>query len=528
MKTPISRLLRDGAGLRNLRIKARLRLAFLCVLVLMFAGSGVTFWYLQKVRARVVELSVAERRLTAALQINNDLVRLVSRLYRAAEGEDSGYFEAEAQWLLAEFHTNDAEKITTLRSIAPANGREKLVLDTVASIADALPHRVSEMNDLARAGDWIALHARLTDQVDHTDDAADDLMQEAEADVSRERDRTLQDIRDTERDAARALIITGLLGLVTAACLGLAVTHSITRPLAALTAGTMVLARGEFNSPVDLKGTDELAALAAVLNRTSRDLSELYGELHQKNRALQHANDDLNVFAYSASHDLQEPLRNVMLYSQLLQREYAGRLDGQADEFLNCMSESAERMSELLKDLLCYIQVSNSEIDAARPASASIAVGKALANLQNAVYASRATLVYDGLPSVAVEPIQLQQLFQNLIGNAIKYRGNHAPHIQISAEEATSFWCFSVKDNGIGISSRYSESIFGLFKRLHGQGKYPGTGIGLAICQKIVQRYGGNIWVESQPGEGSNFKFTLPKAGGDYGDEFATDPGKAV
>jgi light-regulated signal transduction histidine kinase (bacteriophytochrome) len=254
-------------------------------------------------------------------------------------------------------------------------------------------------------------------------------------------------------------------------------------------------------------------AVAGVLIN-ARDVSErrqAERALEDTNEALRRANDDLNVFAYSASHDLQEPLRNVSLYGQMLQREYAGRLDSQADEFIEHLIEGAARMSDLVKALLSYLEVSSARTHSAQPVPAEAVICKALSNLQIAVRANEATVVYDDLPIVAVEAVHLQQLFQNLIGNAIKYRGAEAPHVRISAKEADGYWCFSVRDNGIGISPQYSHSVFRLFKRLHGGSDYPGTGVGLAICQKIVERNGGRIWVEPQLGGGSDFRFTLPQ-----------------
>jgi len=233
--------------------------------------------------------------------------------------------------------------------------------------------------------------------------------------------------------------------------------------------------------------------------------------LQESNQALQRANEDLNVFAFSASHDLQEPLRNISLYSQMLQRRYRGQLDAQSDEFIRYLVEGAGRMSELIRDLLAYIQASNIHADGGSVIPAALAVDKALTALKAAALASKATIVHGDLPQVAVEAVHLQQLFQNLISNAIKYRSEKPPEVCISARNRGAFWEFSVKDNGLGIDPQYNRQIFKPFKRLHGRASHPGTGIGLAICQKIVDRYGGHIWIESQPGKGSDFRFTLPK-----------------
>ncbi|MBV8551111.1 MAG: PAS domain S-box protein [Acidobacteriaceae bacterium] len=225
---------------------------------------------------------------------------------------------------------------------------------------------------------------------------------------------------------------------------------------------------------------------------------------------LRRANQDLEQFAYSASHDLQEPLRGVKIYSELLRRRYRDKLEGQALEFLDYLSASASRMEMLIRDLLAYTQVTKLEA-AEEDADANEALTDTLANLNGAVMQSGARVTSDPLPRVRVHDTHLKQLFQNLVGNAIKYRSpERVPAVHVSAKRQDQYWLFSVIDNGIGIEPEYKERIFGLFKRLHTGDEYSGTGIGLAICQRIVDRYHGRIWVESEPGKGSNFLFTLP------------------
>jgi PAS domain S-box-containing protein len=250
------------------------------------------------------------------------------------------------------------------------------------------------------------------------------------------------------------------------------------------------------------------------LNTTlEQRVAERTQELLQSNEALRRSNDDLNQFAYAASHDLQEPLRMVALYSQMLQRRYSGQLDAEADEFISYIVGGARRMEMLLKDLLAYSQTGSSSEGPAEPVDCETVIRKVLLNLKASIDQNAADITWDGLPTVQAHEIRLVQLLQNLVGNAIKYRGQDAPRIHISAERRESYWLFSIRDNGIGIEPEYTNQIFGIFKRLHGQ-NYPGTGIGLAICQRIVERYGGRIWVESKVGEGSLFHFTLPPGAG--------------
>jgi PAS domain S-box-containing protein len=225
---------------------------------------------------------------------------------------------------------------------------------------------------------------------------------------------------------------------------------------------------------------------------------------------LRRANLDLEQFAYSASHDLQEPLRTIKIYGELLTRRYSNRLDGQASEFLDYLRTGASRMEMLVRDLLAYTQVT--KLDAPIAATdANATLSATLADLSSAIAESAARVTYDPLPAVQVHSTHLKQLFQNLVGNAIKYRDpERKPVVHVSAEQHAACWVFSVRDNGIGIEPEYKEQIFGLFKRLHTGDQYSGTGLGLAICHRIVERYQGRIWVESDFGQGSAFFFEIP------------------
>ncbi|HWF06871.1 MAG TPA: PAS domain S-box protein [Bryobacteraceae bacterium] len=226
---------------------------------------------------------------------------------------------------------------------------------------------------------------------------------------------------------------------------------------------------------------------------------------------LRRANDDLEQFAFSASHDLQEPLRTVKIYSELLASRHVDGASGEARQFVTFVRDGATRMEMLVRDLLAFTQVIKMDDPGDEIADANDAVKEALANLAGAIAESRAEISTDPLPAVRVHGMHLQQLFQNLIGNAIKYRSpQRQPIVHVSAERRNAHWIFTVSDNGIGIAPEYKENIFGLFKRLHNSNEYSGTGIGLAICQRIMDRYHGRIWVESEPGYGSDFRFRLP------------------
>jgi PAS domain S-box len=244
-----------------------------------------------------------------------------------------------------------------------------------------------------------------------------------------------------------------------------------------------------------------------------RRVEERTRELERSNEDLKRANADLEEFAYTASHDLQEPLRNVSAYSQLFRKLYEGKIDEQADEFLGYMVNGARRMEVLIKDLLIYTRTTAASDEPIASVDAAAVLETAIRNLDAAIRESQASITFGALPYLPMAQIHLQQILQNLLSNALKYRkAAEAPVIHVTGGLQTGGWVISVKDNGIGIDGRYAERVFGLFKRLHAPEQYSGTGIGLAICHKIVERYRGRIWVESELGKGSTFCFLIPVA----------------
>ena len=256
-----------------------------------------------------------------------------------------------------------------------------------------------------------------------------------------------------------------------------------------------------------LKEADGISVTAAVRDVTESRLAAR--QLAQKVEELHHSNAELEQFAYIASHDLQEPLRMVASYTQLLANRYKGRLDADADEFIGYAVDGTRRMKRLIEDLLIYSRAGKGALPASTVDSAQI-FQMVLKNLRPGIQESGARITSDTLPAILASEPQLVQLFQNLIGNAIKFRGDRTPNIHVSAAERDSEWIFSVADNGIGIDPKHFDRIFVLFKRLHGNHEYEGTGIGLAICKRVLHQLGGRIWVESEPGRGSTFYFSLP------------------
>ncbi len=245
------------------------------------------------------------------------------------------------------------------------------------------------------------------------------------------------------------------------------------------------------------------------MNRDITERKQAEEALQKTLADLERSNADLEQFAYVASHDLQEPLRMVSSFTQLLADRYQGKLDKDADEFISFAVDGANRMQGLIDDLLSYARVGTKGKPPA-PVPADRTLDRALENLQAAIQENTVEITRNPLPTVMVDDVQLTQVFQNLIANAIKFKGDRPPRISVSCEARGADWVFSVRDNGIGIDPQYFERIFTIFQRLNPRGKYPGTGIGLAMCKKIVLRHGGRIWAESKPGEGSTFFFTLP------------------
>jgi PAS domain S-box-containing protein len=263
-------------------------------------------------------------------------------------------------------------------------------------------------------------------------------------------------------------------------------------------------------SAAPIRGADGqiIAALAVFNDITERKQAD--EALRKASEELKRSNSDLEQFAYVASHDLQEPLRAVGGYAKLLQRRYQGKLDAKALEYISGAVEGVVRMEQLILDLLAFSRVGTRGA-AFVPTDLNSVVDAALYNLQTSIQSAQATVSRDPLPAMQVDPTQITQLFQNLVGNAIKFRKEEPPKIHIGAKQKDGVWAFSVQDNGIGIDPQYSERIFQIFQRLHTRKSYPGTGIGLAICKKIVERHGGRIWVESRPDHGSTFHFVIPE-----------------
>jgi len=262
-----------------------------------------------------------------------------------------------------------------------------------------------------------------------------------------------------------------------------------------------------YNSVLFDESNKVISILSLVQDQTERKHSE--AQLKQLNHQLQRSNQDLEQFAYAASHDLREPLRKIRSYSDLLVKRYQGQLDERADKYIHYITDSVIRMQALITDLLTYSRVSRNEL-VLEPTDLGEILQQTLTDLSPAIEENQVIINTATLPIVQANPLQIGQVLQNLIANAIKFRREQPPQVNIQVDCQDNFWQISIQDNGIGIDPNYSDRIFAIFQRLHYREEYPGTGIGLAICQKIVERHGGKIWVESELGQGSTFYFTLP------------------
>jgi signal transduction histidine kinase len=309
--------------------------------------------------------------------------------------------------------------------------------------------------------------------------------------------------------------IAAVFALVIAA-LAVGLRIAAIRPVSRLAEEVRTVASGDFDHPVEQSGPRELRELGADVNtmreRILQELSavkQAHTELDARTQDLERSNTELEQFAYVASHDLQEPLRKVASFCQLLERRYKGKLDDRADQYIGFAVDGAKRMQILINDLLAFSRVGRIVREPVT-VSCDAVLEQAMANVSGAIELAGATIESDPLPTVSAEVPLLTAVFQNLISNALKFHGDEPPKVRVGVRQADDFWEFSFADNGIGIDPEYAERIFVIFQRLHNKADYPGTGIGLAMCRKIVEYHGGTIWLDTTVVSGSRFCFTLP------------------
>jgi signal transduction histidine kinase len=485
-------------------------LALLLFSVGAVVAGGIALVSLHDARNRVI--NVIDPATLAAQQLDNALVN--------QETGVRGYALSAQQSFLSPYTAGVAAEqtaINTLRQLAsqlPAKTTSDL--NSVIDQAQAWRTRYAQptIAQVARTGKPVVSPDIITGKTDF--DALRATVATLQADVTSARSSALATLNDagTTLDAVFIAVAIGLALIVLLLALGLRATAI--RPLHRLADQVRLVAGGDFDHEVTVRGSREVTQLAADVNTMrERILQELSAT--QENNAilqahateLQRSNSELEQFAYVASHDLQEPLRKVASFTQLLQRRYSGKLDARADQYIEFAVDGAKRMQALINDLLAYSRVGRSDREPAL-VSSDAALTQARANLGEQIEETGATIETGHLPLVLAELPLLIAVFQNLLNNALKFSGEKAPRVVVTVRRDEPFWLFSFSDNGIGIEPEYSERIFVIFQRLHERSAYAGTGIGLSMTRKIIEYFGGRIWLDTTFTGGTRFYFTLP------------------
>jgi len=404
---------------------------------------------------------------------------------------------------------------------------------TLRQQLQGMPGATAELNTvLQRANTWRSTYAQPTiDQVTASGKPLADAsagqgkaefdqiraaLAALQADLAALRQHATGTLHDSARVLDATLVVIAVALLLTVLVLAFGLWRSAILPLNRLASDARQVASGDFDHQVEPGGPAEMRAVGLDVNRMrERILAELsalreaHASLEAKTEDLQRSNSELEQFAYVASHDLQEPLRKVASFCQLLQRRYAGRLDAKADEYIEHAVDGAKRMQALINDLLAFSRVGRTA-QRREPVSCAVLLAQAWANLAPEVRRTHATIEVGELPVVLGEATLLTAVFQNLINNALKFRADEPPRVSVSVRRDGEDWLFSFSDNGIGIEPEYADRIFVIFQRLHDKATYPGTGIGLAMVKKIIEYHGGRIWLDTTVTTGARFRFTLP------------------
>ena len=480
-------------------IGRRLTLAFASVALIIACGAAVANWQFLLILRQTRNLAAIDDQLLTVYRVRADVGAIRRRLEEVSKSRNGALFDSSAGVLRKELF----EDIS--RSLAYFRETNTPVPGTLGALRDALTNQFDAMERLAAVDDWTAVRLRLDNQVDEILTGVREMVGHVDSDVSRQRVRFLTEIESSQRRAQIILELTALVSLALSVVLGLYVRRSIVPPLLELKGAAHQFARGDFNITLESASRDELGAVSDAFVLAARRLHDSYS-------ALTRSNQDLEQFAYVVSHDLQEPLRTISSFSQLLKLRCANDLSPEGAEYLTHVIDAAARMRGLVTGILEYSRLARSEDRRQERVATEEIVAEALENLEAIVEQTHAEVTREPLPAVIGNRLQLTQLFQNLIGNAIKYRREDvAPRVHISACQDGAMCRFCVADNGIGIEPGYHARIFGMFQQLD-RGARGGVGVGLAISKRIVEHHGGSISVESNAGEGSRFYFTLKRA----------------
>jgi signal transduction histidine kinase len=492
------------------RIVAVAVLALLLFSVAAVVAGGIALVSLHDARNRVV--NVIDPATVAAQQLDNALVN--------QETGVRGYALSAQPDFLTPYTDGTAAEQTAIRTLRQLT--DQLPAGTTSDLNSVInqashwrtQYALPSITQVRQTGKPVVSPDLATGKADF--DALRAKVAVLEADVTSARTSAVATLNNatTTLDAVFIAVAIGLAVVVVLLALGLQAVAI--RPLHRLAAQVRQVADGDFGHEVTVRGSREVTNLAADVNtmreRILHELSatkEANAVLQAHTAELQRSNSELEQFAYIASHDLQEPLRKVASFSQLLQRRYAGKLDARADQYIEFAVDGAKRMQALINDLLSYSRVGRSDREPAL-VSSDAALTQARANLAEQIEETGATIETGHLPLVLAEMPLLIAVFQNLLSNALKFSGGKPPRVVVTVRRDEPFWLFSFSDNGIGIEPEYAERIFVIFQRLHERTAYAGTGIGLAMTRKIIENFGGRIWLDTTFTGGTRFCFTLP------------------
>ena len=511
-------------------LRRRVAVAFLTMGALGILAMGFTAWtFSSLLDARGRMLDRIDPAVVAGRDLRNALL--------TEESGVRGYALAGDEAFLEPYTRGRAEKLAAVERLEKTIGRDRsLATDLHEAVQRAVEwrqHAAEPLIESVRANGPKAATPALLDESKRRFDAFRSASATLEQALATEAARA-----NTRLDTAtRRLVQVAAISLVGAAVCGLALWRALARwvlrPLDSLGDQTRQVTAGQFDRPIEPVGPPEIMTVAADTEAMRRRIRSEFAAVEQARELLAaktdelaaqadelaRSNADLEQFAYVASHDLQEPLRKVTSFCQLLQRRYQGQLDERADQYIEFAVDGAKRMQQLINDLLAFSRVGRTT-EAFVEVDCDDVVDRALRNLEPAMEDATAEVVRcTSLPKVQGDPSLLSALFQNVISNAIKFRSDAPPRVEVSATEADGEWSFRVSDNGIGIDEAYAERVFVIFQRLHAKELYPGTGIGLALCKKIVEFHGGRIWIDTAVPVGTTVCWTLPVPQDEHHDE---------
>ncbi len=502
---------RPATGLARLRVAQVL--GFATLLPLVVVGVALVLGIIALSHQSSVRDELVDRVQPAALEAQSLETGLVNQ-----ETGVRGYELAAMPGFLAPYHLGrEQEKQALVRLLrSPVVGTRGALARVVTSVT-----RWQRRVALPAIANVKPGHPHATATVDaelgkHLFDDVRKSLAVLQLDIARRQSHVKSELDSAARTSVITLIAIAVALVASVVATALTLRRTVTKPLAELTESSKVVAEGELSHALLVEGPREIAQLGrdveAMRERLVRELEASQAaraQLGATAAELERSNAELEQFAYVASHDLQEPLRKVTSFCQMLQDRYGGQLDERADQYIEFAVDGARRMQQLINDLLAFSRVGRVH----RPhelVDLNALAGSALTDLGEAVAAAQAEVVIDDLPSLSVEAPLMRIVFQNLIGNAIKFHDESAPQIRIAATRREDDWLFECTDNGIGIEPEYAERVFVIFQRLHARDRYEGTGIGLAMCRKIVEYHGGEIWLDTAYTGGARFWFTLP------------------